>query len=199
MSFHTIRMLPVAMLAAAVLAFGIGSAKASPWSGNIPMTNFTNDYQSIWRSARWCASMTGTGHNRYLTLHVQYQKRRELLCSESAQDDPDNSSCMWAPPQSVKLTDEVRKAISYDNRNKLDDWHTTIRYNGIPIRYHATNGWEQTQRTDGIYTFSTGSNGISGVFNTNTNALSSLTINKPGKLASYSATITAQGCAGWTP
>ncbi len=201
MSFNSSRL--AATLAVAVLAFGIGSAQANPWSGTIPIANFSAGHQGTWRAARWCASMTGDGHNRYLTVHVQYQKKRELLCSktrakETEDGDAQDSSCDWAPA-GVPAEFHVINSGKLDNNGDPADWHTTIRYNGIPIRYHATNGWAQTQRADGIYTFSTGSNGISGVLNTNTSTLSSLTINKPGKLASYSATITAQRCAGWTP
>ncbi len=125
----------------------------------------------LWKAVRWCVSVKDADHVRVV---VQYQKQKHLLC-EIVPGGTD--ICSWF----------AGTKFAIDNSTKLDDWHTTLSYGLIPLGADDGSGNRTFDR-----------DGVSGTVTTG-NALTALTVNKPGRVvfskASGSTSLTAGGGA----
>lgn len=127
--------------------------------------------EDLYKSLRYTVSRTPSDGN-YLSVKVEYQKEKRLLC----QIVPGGTDiCSWF----------LGTEFAIDNRNKLEDWHTSINYTKIKLG---------TADTAGDATFV--QDYISGIFNPSTNTLKTLTVNSTGRVvfSKPAGDITLTGC-----
>ncbi len=118
----------------------------------------------LWKALRWCVSLEDTvtedppvAGATAISVTVQYQKEKHLLC-EIVPGGTD--ICSWF----------AGTAFAIDNSGKLDDWHTTLRYTGIPLGADDGSGNRAFSR-----------DGVSGTVTTG-DRLTALAVDRPGRV-----------------
>jgi len=102
------------LIALALVLPAQGSAQTAT-CGDIPVTALTSDRQELWKAVRWTIHDDASDS---IDISVQYQKQMHLLCFGDTENTCFGSlGTDWA----------------WDNRGKLNEWHTTLHYTGVPL------------------------------------------------------------------
>ena len=152
-----------AVVAFAALLFAV-AATAQTFSGSFDRTDWQGGRADLYKSGRWCAELNGDRVN----ITVQYQKQKHLLCNGEVCHGLAGTPWAW------------------DNRGKLDEWHDSIRYTGIPVRSAPNSDYSDRKAF--------GQDEISGSLWLNRTRMK-LRVNRPGRVVFSSATVSdATGC-----
>ena len=124
--------------------------------------------QNLYRSLRYTATRT----DERIGIVVQYQKAKSLLCEIVPGGD---DICQFFQGTEFEI----------DNRSKLDDWHTSIKYTGIEL-----------VRPDSGTIASFSQDYISGTYDRTNNSLVTLSVNSPGRVvfAKPAGNVALTGC-----